>query len=257
MEQPDRRRSATGLEWNLYANQLKSKFRPEIPLLPSGLIGPVKLGFPSLRHCKITIMKSIQRRILPLLVPALTAFLVTFATAGGPKGKMTNPDFTKGDPIPEGATHDWNLGATGARGWMFSDKLVTTDARQIAITKVDEGISRRRHPRGGRRASSASEASRFPMTRAPNWARRSPSPNRRPVTGNLTLTRWRDGKTEEIVFKLPVLGTYSATAPYDCTKSKRILEQGCEALAKRIAEPSYTAEPDHPLAQRPGAAGQR
>ena len=28
---------------------------------------------------------------------------------------MAVPDFTKGDPIPEGATHDWTLGATGAR----------------------------------------------------------------------------------------------------------------------------------------------
>ena len=33
--------------------------------------------------------------------------------------------------------------------------------------------------------------------------------------GELTLTRWRDGKTEEVTLKLPVLGTYSATAPYD------------------------------------------
>jgi hypothetical protein len=51
---------------------------------------------------------------------------------------MANPDFTQGEPIPAGADHDWNLGATGARGWMYSDKLVTTDARQIAITTVDQ-----------------------------------------------------------------------------------------------------------------------
>jgi hypothetical protein len=49
---------------------------------------------------------------------------------------MSIPDFTKGESIPEGANHDWNLGATGARGWMFSDRLVTSDARQILITKV-------------------------------------------------------------------------------------------------------------------------
>lgn len=52
---------------------------------------------------------------------------------------MALPDFTKGDSIPEGANHHWNLGATGLRGWMFSDKLVTSDARQISITKVDKG----------------------------------------------------------------------------------------------------------------------
>ena len=69
-------------------------------------------------------------------------FLLTIALASqalaAPKGKMALPDFTKGDPIPNGANHDWNLGATGARGWMFSDKMVTSDARQIKITKVAE-----------------------------------------------------------------------------------------------------------------------
>ena len=49
------------------------------------------------------------------------------------------PDFTKGEVIPKAAEHDWNLGPTGARGWMFCDRMVTTDARQVAITKVAKG----------------------------------------------------------------------------------------------------------------------
>ena len=57
--------------------------------------------------------------------------------------------------------------------------------------------------------------------------------------GKLALTRWRAGKTEELAVNLPVLGSYSPTAPYDCPKSKLILEKGCEALAKRMAEPDY------------------
>lgn len=40
-------------------------------------------------------------------------------------------DFTMGATIPKSAKHDWNLGPTGLRGWIFYDKLVTTDARQI------------------------------------------------------------------------------------------------------------------------------
>lgn len=43
------------------------------------------------------------------------------------------PDFTKGDVIPADAKHDWNLGPTGARGWMFCDKMVTSDARQVLL----------------------------------------------------------------------------------------------------------------------------
>src|SRR5687767_14282955 len=72
-----------------------------------------------------------------LTCAALFAFASSSLAVGG--DKLTNPDFTKGEVIPAKAKKDWNLGPTGLRGWMFSDMLVTTDARQIAITKVDNG----------------------------------------------------------------------------------------------------------------------
>jgi hypothetical protein len=52
---------------------------------------------------------------------------------------LANPEFTQGETIPAGAPHDWNLGATGARGWIHCDKLATTDARQVFITQVAKG----------------------------------------------------------------------------------------------------------------------
>ncbi len=67
-----------------------------------------------------------------LLLPCLH----TLSAADRPTLQV--PDFTQGGAIPAGATHDWNLGATGARGWMFCDKLMTTAARQIRVTEVDE-----------------------------------------------------------------------------------------------------------------------
>src|SRR5512138_3341026 len=76
---------------------------------------------------------------LTSFVAAVLLALPASVSAARPKGNPANPDFTKGESIPAGFTHDWNLGATGARGWMFSDKLVTTDARQIRITKVAKG----------------------------------------------------------------------------------------------------------------------
>ena len=69
----------------------------------------------------------------------------------------------------------------------------------------------------------------------------------------LRLIRWRDGQTENVELKLPVLGTYSDTAPYDCPKSKRIFEQGCRPSRRRAWTTSR--HPQRP--QRPGAAGQR
>ena len=40
-----------------------------------------------------------------------------------------------------------------------------------------------------------------------------------------------------------MLGTYSAIAPYNCPKSKRILELGCRALAKKMAKASQKEDP--------------
>jgi len=53
-----------------------------------------------------------------------------------PLKSIPHPDFTKGDTIPKEAPHTWNLGPTGMRGWMYCDKRVTTDARQIYITAI-------------------------------------------------------------------------------------------------------------------------
>ena len=143
------------------------------------------------------------------------------------------------------AKHDWNLGATGLRGWIRCDKMVTSDAREIAITKVENGS-----PADGVLAvgdvilglggKPFSYDPRTEMGKALTLAESEAG------KGNLSLTRWRAGSSAEVVVKLPVLGTYSATAPYNCPKSKRILEQGCKDLAKRMADPSY-AERQNPI----------
>lgn len=151
-------------------------------------------------------------------------------------------DFTKGGVIAANATHDWNLGATGARGWMFCDKMVTSDARQIVITEVDaDSPAAELLAVGDVLLGAGGKAFSFdPRTelgRALTFAEGTAA------GGKLSLTRWRAGKTEDVVLRLAVLGNYSATAPFDCPKSKRILELGCEALAKRMAAPGYRADP--------------
>jgi len=182
----------------------------------------------------------------PKLITTVAALIIaaTLATPApaAPNGQMTQPDFTKGDKIPAKANHDWTLGATGTRGWIYCDKMVTTDARQIAITKVDKGS-----PADGILAPgdvilgvSGKPFSYDPRT---EFGKALTTAESEAGGGNLTINRWRDGKTEEIVVKLPVLGSYSATAPYDCPKSKRILEQGCKALAEKVAKPSNHQDP--------------
>ncbi len=167
-------------------------------------------------------------------------FLGLTPLSAAAKVKMLNPDFTKGDPIPKGANHDWNLGATGARGWMFSQALSTTSARQIRITKVEKGT-----PADGviKVGDVILGISGKPFSYDPRTEFGKALSLAEAKTGDLSLLRWRGGKTETVTLKLPVLGTYSATAPYDCPKSKRILEQGCEVLAKQVASPAYKQNP--------------
>ena len=189
-----------------------------------------------------TLILTVYRQPVVAFVATMALSALLAARPAAAEEKMANPDFTRGDKIPDGAEHDWNLGATGARGWMYCDKMVTTDARQIAVTKVDKGS-----PADGLLAVGdvilgvgGKPFSYDPRTELGKALTVAESEAGR---GKLSLTRWQAGKTEEITVKLPVLGTYSATAPYDCPKSTRILEQGCKALAERVADPSYRADP--------------
>jgi hypothetical protein len=167
----------------------------------------------------------------------LTCALSSFCYAAGPGQTLAIPDFTKGDTIPAPAKHDWNLGPTGLRGWMFSDKMVTSDARQVAITQVDPsspadgtfvvgdvilGV-------GGKPFASDP---RTELGKAITVAESSAG------QGKLSLTRWRAGKAEEVTLELATLGNYSATAPFDCKKSARIFTEGCQALAAKMTQPN-------------------
>jgi len=164
-------------------------------------------------------------------------FTASVFAAGGMQA-APNPDFTKGGKIPEGANHDWTLGATGARGWMHSNRLETTTARQIAITQVDkgspnDGVLQVGDVILGVYGKPFSYDARVEFGKALTLSEQADA------YGSMPLTRWRDGKTEEVILKIPVLGSYSATAPYDCPKSKLIFERGCKALAERMKNDTY------------------
>lgn len=175
-----------------------------------------------------------------LLLSAACFSLALASSALGASGGKTRtlPDFTRGDVIPADAKHDWNLGPTGARGWMFCDQMVTSDARQVRITAVDkgspaEGILAVGDVLLGVGGKAFSFDPRTELGSAITAAETEAG------GGKLALTRWRAGQTEEVVVTLPVLGTFSATAPYDCPKSSLILKRGLAALSQRMSAPDY------------------
>lgn len=164
-------------------------------------------------------------------------------TIAAPNEPPAIPDLTQGGTIPAEAKHDWNLGPTGLRGWMVCDKLVTTDARQIAITSVDKGS-----PADG--LVSVGDVilgvggQPFAFDPRTEFGKAIGSAESTNGGGKLQLTRWRGGKVDEVELVLPVLGAFSETAPYDCPKSIQILSRGLKTLAGRISQPDYATTED-------------
>ena len=139
------------------------------------------------------------------------------------------PDFTQGGKTD--GSHDWTLGPTGARGWIYAWKH-TADARQILITQVAkgspaDGILEVDDVILGVGTKEFNGDARIQMAQAITQA------EQEEAEGILPLIRWRAGTTEQITIKIPVMGTYSAITPYDCQKSAKIFEQGCESIAKK------------------------
>jgi len=138
------------------------------------------------------------------------------------------PDFTQAGKKDD--SHDWLLGPTGARGWIFfrhDDQ--TAASRQILITAVDagspaDGILHVNDVILGANGNPFADDARKCLGHAITAAEEK--------SGLLRLICWRDGKTASVDLKLSVLGAYSDTAPYNCKKSRAIFEQGCQLIAK-------------------------
>lgn len=162
------------------------------------------------------------------MIRALFPLAAAFFCLASPLGAAP-PDLTKGGTVPDGATHDWNLGATGARGWMHSERLTTSDARQILITAVDAGSPAADVLRAGDVLLGFDGDARMAFGQALTAAETG--------DGVLSLTRWRDGQMAKVEVRLPVLGKYGATAPFASPKSKLVLEQGCDAIARGLRDP--------------------
>ena len=141
------------------------------------------------------------------------------------------PDLTQGDR-PDG-THDWNLGPTGARGWIWGWKLETTDSRQILITSVApkspaDGVLREGDVvvgvEGNLFTSDARKSFGAAVTTAETVQK----------GGKLNLVRWRDGKAEAVTIQLRILGNYHDRSPWDCQKSAKIVEAGCAYIVDNL-----------------------
>jgi len=152
------------------------------------------------------------------------------AVAARARTKPPVPDFTRGGE--KGDSHDWMLGPTGARGWMYGWGGHTAESRQILVTAVAEGSPADGVLRVGDVILGVGEKP-FDGDARIRFARGIMAAETESGGGTLRLIRWRDGRKSNVELKLAVMGSYSDTAPYDCPKSKRIFEAGCRAIAAK------------------------
>lgn len=162
-----------------------------------------------------------------ILKTVLSLFLVVALLSSEAAQPAGPPDLTR-EPKAAAGKGDWNLGPTGMRGWMFVKDNYTDDARQILVTKIDagspaDGVMELGDVILGVAGKLFSEDARRVFGRAIDGAEKD---------GALALMVWRKGEQKDMVVKLKVMGSYADTAPYDCAKSRKILEEGC----KRIVE---------------------
>ena len=151
-------------------------------------------------------------------------------TQKGKKWMPEIPDFTRGGQKSD--KHDWNLGPTGARGWMWGMRLRTDYARQILVTKVDsgspaDGILKLDDVILGIDGKPFDSDARIAFGKAVTEAEK--VENR----GLLKLLRWRKGQKKTVTVPLQVLGSYSEAAPFKCRKSLRIMAAACNYLMKK------------------------
>ncbi|NQU23095.1 MAG: HEAT repeat domain-containing protein [Candidatus Nealsonbacteria bacterium] len=197
----------------------------------------------SLNHTGLSVVISFREMRLRLaerdgyILLALAAVLLAVAPAsGGEQATDSPPDLTK--TIDFEKTGEYYLGPTGAKGWMHVDaKFMTDDARQILITEVQEGSPADGVLQVGDVILGAG-GKRFDGDARKCLGRAIDEAEKKENRGILKLIRWRgiensptrQGKEQVVEIPLAVMGTYSDTAPYDCPKTKRLLDDALQSL---------------------------
>ena len=156
------------------------------------------------------------------------------------------PDLTKDvHSVDRKATY--NLGATGLRGWIYTKAANNLDAaqgrttlasRQILVTHVGaaspaDGVVLVDDVILGVDGKPFGDDARKSIAQAIQEAEAEDR------GGVLKLRVWRAGQVRDLALKLAVMGTYSDTAPWNCEKSKRILDGAIKVLEKETMEPNW------------------
>jgi len=175
-------------------------------------------------------------KIHVLMMVLILAGLATQPVRADKNKDKVHPDFTKGEKLVGHEGGYWNLGSTGATGWFWGSGA---DARQILIKEVAkgtpaDGVLKENDVILGVGKELFASDSRKALANAIIEAEKKEN------GGKLTLGIWRPtpgaepgvGGPSTATITLPVMGTYSATSPWECPKTTAIIENAAERIAK-------------------------
>lgn len=175
-------------------------------------------------------------------VAFLLLLFVVSAFAGGGGSGPENIDLTTGKK-PKIKNDHYNMGPTGFRGWVFyEDQIDTSKSRQILVTEVEKGSPADGHldvddvilgVSVGTLAPVQFDADAIKSFANAITEAEAQSPAR------LNLLRWRKGKTEAVTLQLETMGAYSDTAPYNCPKSRTILDRAMQRFYEKNENGSW------------------
>ncbi len=158
------------------------------------------------------------------------AAIAVILLTGGANALFAGPvDLTKTTPAK--TSNNYNLGPTGALGWMHVDGGMTVNARQILVTSVEKGS-----PSAGVLSIGDVILGAFgkPFDQDARKGFGQAIGRAEAGNGTLPLIVWRKGKTLNVSVKLEPMGAYSDTSPYNCPKAKKILSRGLAVIARNV-----------------------
>ncbi len=196
------------------------------------------------------------------IVLILMGLALAVQPAWAKRKKNVHPDYTKGDQVDAKKTRSWNVGPTGVEGYFWSKN----GTKQVLVNKVQKnspaaGILREtdvilglnggtfksdarrelveaiteaeKKENGGKlvltiwRPKTKLEKIVYKGKRA-KWAKRTNQPTHRHV-----MVRPASGKKMQVTITLPVLGTYSKIVPWECPKTKAMIDKAGAHLLKK------------------------
>ena len=187
-------------------------------------------------------MRTRNLRSYRVIVPAV--LLLCGAVAFGkppipPEPVGPPPDLTKGGKLMR--DNSFILGPTGLKGAIFTRNYMTGDARQILVNAVEPGSAADGVFEVGDVILGIGDE-KFDSDARKSFGRAINAAEMEKGKGVLKLLRWRAGKEKVVKLQLKVLGTFSDTAPYNCPKSKRIMDDALKYLAAGKKTPRFSVQ---------------